>query len=178
MLATNGYEDSELTEPRRALVDSGVAVVLAAPDRRPIAGTVYDADAGMTRASSLSLDPDLTLGEVRENDYDALVLPGGVTNPDTLRLNADAVRIVRHFMDSGKVVAAICHAPWLLVEADVLRGRRVTGWYSIRTDMTNAGAEVLDQPVVVDGNLITSRMPGDLPAFNAALLSALAEIRH
>ena len=107
------------------------------------------------------------------DDYDALVLPGGVANPDALRLDEAAVAFVKEFVESGKTVAAICHAPWVLVEADVVRGRRLASWPSLKTDLRNAGAEWVDEPVVLDGNLISSRKPGDLPAFNHALLDAL-----
>ena len=116
---------------------------------------------------------DETVDGADPDAYDALVLPGGVANPDALRMDADAVAFVREFVESGKPVAAICHAPWILVEADVLRGRRLTSWPSLRTDIRNAGGEWVDEPVVVDGNLITSRRPDDLPAFNGALLEAV-----
>jgi protease I len=116
---------------------------------------------------------DRVVAEASVDDYDALVLPGGVANPDALRLNADAVAFVQAFVASGKPVAAICHAPWALVEADVVRGRRLTSWPSLQTDLRNAGADWTDEEVVVDGNLITSRKPDDLPAFDKALLGAL-----
>jgi protease I len=119
--------------------------------------------------------PDLTLDQVEVEDYDALVLPGGVANPDKLRIEDRAVEIVQQFMDEDKIVAAICHAPWLLAEADVIDGRRLTGFISIRTDLENAGGEVVDEEVVIDDNLITSRKPDDIPAFNKAILAALTE---
>ena len=119
--------------------------------------------------------PDLTLDEVEVEDYDALVLPGGVANPDKLRTSARAVEIVQDFMDDEKIVAAICHAPWLLAEADVIDGRRITSFESIRTDLENAGADVVNEEVVVDDNLITSRCPDDIPAFNRAVIAALRE---
>ena len=124
-----------------------------------------------------TITPDLTLEEVETSEYDALVLPGGVGNPDKLRMNERAVDIVGEFMDDAKIVAAICHAPWLLVEADVVDGRRVTSWPSVRTDLENAGGDVVDEEVVVDENLITSRKPDDIPAFNAAIIKALADQR-
>jgi protease I len=168
MLATDGFEQSELFEPRQALLDAGAQVTLASLKREPITGE----KAG---EKGESITPDTTIDEVDAEGFDALVLPGGVANPDKLRMNARAVEIVEAFMDDGRIVAAICHAPWLLVEADVLEGRRATGWPSIRTDMANAGASVLDEEVVVDGNLITSRKPADIPAFNRALIEALEE---
>ena len=116
---------------------------------------------------------DLTVAEAKVDDFVALVLPGGVANPDALRQDTDAVALVRDFVNSGKPVAAICHAPWTLIEADVVRGRRLTSWPSLQTDVRNAGGDWVDEQVVVDGNLITSRKPDDLPAFNGALLEAV-----
>jgi protease I len=130
---------------------------------------IHDKEPGVT------VTPDLTLNQVDVDDYDALVLPGGVANPDAMRREQAAVQIVRGFFERGKVIAAICHAPWLLAEADVLRGRRVTSFESIRTDVRNAGADVADAEVVVDGRLITSRKPDDIPAFNAAIARSLEE---
>ncbi|MCU6455406.1 type 1 glutamine amidotransferase [Sphingomonas sp. A2-49] len=169
MIATNGFEQDELFKPRQALLDAGVTLTLASITTDPIRGVVNDDEKGE------SITPDLTLDDVDTGDYDALVLPGGVGNPDKLRLQERAVEIVTEFMEDDKIVAAICHAPWLLVEADVVDGRRVTSWPSVRTDLENAGADVVDEAVVVDGNLITSRKPDDIPAFNAAILDALAE---
>lgn len=167
IIATNGFEESELFGPREILLARGDEVTLAAPDRNPIQATVRD-DPGKT------IRPDLTLAEVDVGDYDALILPGGVINPDALRMNTDAIALIRRFAEAGKPVAAICHGPWLLVEADMVRGKRVTSWPSIRTDLRNAGAEVVDEPAVTDGNIITSRNPDDVPAFTAALI-ALAQ---
>ena len=113
--------------------------------------------------------------EVSEGDFDALLLPGGQMNPDILRMDERVIDLIKDFDDAGKPMAAICHAPWLLVEADILDGRTVTGWPSIRTDLTNAGADVVDQEVAIDGNLITSRKPEDIPAFNQALIAALSD---
>lgn len=169
MLAADGFEEAELFEPRQALLDAGVQVTLASIKTDPIQGVVHDSEKGKT------ITPDLTLDQVSSDDYDALVLPGGVANPDKLRMQARAVEIVEDFMDDDKIVAAICHAPWLLVEADVVDGRRVTSWPSVRTDLENAGADVADEEVVVDDNLITSRKPDDIPAFNRAILNALQE---
>jgi protease I len=167
ILATDGFEESELFEPRQALLDAGVTVTLASITTDPIQGVVHDSEKGK------SITPDLTLEDVDIDDYDALLLPGGVGNPDKMRLEERAIEIVGEFMDEGKIVAAICHAPWLLVEADVVDGRRVTSWPSVRTDLENAGADVVDEEVVIDDNLITSRKPDDIPAFNRALLDAL-----
>lgn len=165
ILATDGFEQSELFEPRQALIDAGAQVTLASLKTDAISGA----------KGGESITPDATIEQVNADDYDALLLPGGVANPDKLRMNARVVEIVQEFMDDDRIVAAICHAPWLLVEADVLDGRRVTGWPSIRTDLANAGASVLDEQVVVDGNLITSRKPDDIPAFNRAIIEALEE---
>ncbi|MBB3347538.1 type 1 glutamine amidotransferase domain-containing protein [Sphingomonas citri] len=169
MLAADGFETVELFEPRQALEAAGVTVTLASIKRDPIQGMKQDINQAETAT------PDLTLDEVEVDDYDALVLPGGVANPDKLRVEAKAVQIVQDFMDEDKIVAAICHAPWLLAEADVIDGRRLTGFESIRTDLENAGGEVVDEEVVVDDNLITSRKPDDIPAFNKAILAALTE---
>lgn len=169
IIATDGFEQAELYEPRQALLDAGAQVTLASLKTDPIEGVKNDKPTGET------ITPDTTIGEVDVDDFDALVLPGGVANPDKLRMDDDAVGLVQDFMDDGKTVAAICHGPWLLAEADVIDGRRMTSWPSIRTDLTNAGAEVVDEEVVVDGNLITSRKPDDIPAFNKALLEAVRQ---
>jgi protease I len=173
MLATHGFEEAELVQPRQALLDAGIEVTLAAPNAQPIRGVIYDADAGVSNPSEHTFTPDMIFEQVDAGAYDALVLPGGVTNPDSLRMFPKAIEIIRRVADAGKPVAAICHGPWLLIEADLVRGRRTTGWYSIRVDLKNAGSEVVDAEVVVDGNLITSRMPADIPAFNRAILDAL-----
>ncbi len=169
MIATDGFEQDELFKPRQALIDAGATVTLASIAADPIQGVVNDSEKGE------SITPELTLEDVDTDDYDALVLPGGVGNPDKMRLDERAIEIVTEFMEDDKIVAAICHAPWLLVEADVVDGRRVTSWPSVRTDLENAGADVVDEAVVVDGNLITSRKPDDIPAFNAAIIAALEE---
>jgi protease I len=166
IIATDGFEQSELFEPRRALLDAGVDVTLASPKRDPIQGMEHD-EKGDT------ITPDALLGEVNAEDYDTLVIPGGVGNPDKLRMEEDAIRLVRDFVAAGKPVAAICHGPWLLAEAEVIEGRTVTSWPSIRADLRHAGALVVDREVIEDGNLITSRKPDDIPAFNRALLAKL-----
>jgi len=166
-VATDGFEESELFGPRQLLLDAGATVTLASPKLDPIQATVHD-DPGKT------IRPDLTVDDARADDYDSLVLPGGVRNPDALRTNARAVALIGEFMAAEKPVGAICHGPWLLIEADAVRGRTVTSWPSIRTDLRNAGATVVDQAAVTDGNLVTSRNPDDVPAFTAALVALLA----
>ena len=166
IVATDGFEESELFGPREILLSRAADVVLASPDLKPIQATVHD-DPGKT------IRPDITVEQARVEDIDALILPGGVRNPDHLRTNKAAVSLVRAFAEKGKPVAAICHGPWLLVEADVLRGRTATSWPSIRTDLRNAGANVIDEPAVIDGNLVTSRKPDDVPAFTEALISLI-----
>jgi protease I len=168
MIATDGFENDELFQPRQALIDAGATVTLASIATDPIQG-----EKGGEKADTIT--PDLVLGDVDTEEFDALVIPGGVGNPDKLRLQGRAVQIVEEFMDDDKIVAAICHGPWMLVEADVVTGRRVTSWPSIRTDLENAGADVVDEEVVVDGKLITSRKPDDIPAFNRAIIEALTE---
>ena len=166
MLATDGFEQSELLEPRKALLDAGAEVTLASLKPDPITGE-------QRGEKGESITPDTLIEQVDSADYDALVLPGGVANPDKLRMNKRAVEIIREFVEADKIVAAICHAPWLLIEADVVDGKRATSWPSLRTDLANAGASVLDEPVVVDGKLITSRKPDDIPAFNQAIIDCL-----
>jgi protease I len=166
LMAAEGIEQAELTEPWAAVSDAGYQPVLVSPE----SGTVQlfeHLDKSETRPV------DLTVADARVDDFAALVLPGGVANPDNLRQDSDAVALVRDFVESGKPVAAICHAPWTLVEADVVRGRRLTSWPSLQTDIRNAGGDWVDEQVVVDGNLITSRRPDDIPAFNSALLEAV-----
>ena len=166
IMATNRFEESELFGPREILVGRGAKVSLASLDRDEIMATVHD-DPGKT------ILPDLTIAEARAEDYDALLLPGGVGNPDRLRMDEAAVALIKAFDAAGKPIGAICHAPWLLAEADLLRGKRATSWPSIRTDIRNAGAEVVDEAAVTDGHLVTSRKPDDVPAFTAALIAAI-----
>ena len=168
IIATNGFEQSELMEPKAALEAAGFETVVASPEEGEIKGW-KDGDWGQ------SVPVDASLDEVSEGDFDALLLPGGQMNPDILRMDERVIDLIKDFDDAGKPMAAICHAPWLLVEADILDGRTVTGWPSIRTDLTNAGADVVDQEVAIDGNLITSRKPEDIPAFNQALIAALSD---
>lgn len=168
MIATNGFEESELVKPRQALLDAGAKVTLASLAPDPIRG-----ETGGEKGQAIT--PDALVADIDSDDYDALVLPGGVASPDKLRMDRRTVELVQEFFDDGKLVAAICHGPWLLVEADIVDGRRVTSWPSLRTDLANAGATVMDAEVVVDGNLITSRKPEDIPAFVDAIRAALAE---
>lgn len=167
ILATDGFEQSELVQPRDALKQAGFHVDVVSPKPGSIRGW-KDKDWGDT------VPVDVALADARVEDYDALVLPGGQINPDILRMDADAVALVKAFDAAGKPLAAICHGPWLLVEAGVAKGRKVTSWPSVRTDLRNAGATWSDEEVVVDGQLITSRKPQDIPAFNRAVLAALA----
>lgn len=168
LVANEGVEQSELVQPWEALEAAGFAPVLLAPE----SGTVQMFE-HLDQADTRPVDR--TVADASVDDFAALVLPGGVANPDALRLEEDAVAFVGEFLASGKPVAAICHAPWTLVEAGVLEGRRLTSWPSLQTDIRNAGGEWVDEEVVCDGNLITSRQPEDLPAFNAALLDALRQ---
>ena len=168
LTASEGIERVELTEPWQAVTDAGHQPVLLAPE----AGEVQLFD-HLDKADTQAVDRPVA--EASVDEYDALVLPGGVANPDALRMDDDAVRFVRDFMTADKPVAAICHAPWTLVEAGCVSGKRLASWPSLKTDIRNAGGEWVDEEVVVDGNLITSRNPDDLPAFNKALLDALTD---
>ena len=172
IMATNGFEQSELMGPMKRLNDAGIDTTIASIEKGEIKGW-DDGNWGE------SVKVDMTLGDVSVDDYDALLLPGGQINPDILRMEGDAIDIVRSFNMRGKPIAAICHAPWLLVEAEIVKGKTVTSWPSLRTDLTNAGGNVVDQEVAEDGNLITSRNPDDIPAFsnalNAQLKNAMAE---
>ena len=166
IMATNRFEESELFGPREMLLEHGANVSLASIDMEEIEGTVHD-------APGRRIKPDLMIADADERDYDSLLLPGGVGNPDRLRMDSDAIALIRAFNDAGKPIAAICHGPWLLVEADIIRGKTVTSWPSIRTDLKNAGGEVIDKEAVTDGNIITSRNPDDVPAFTEALIEAM-----
>lgn len=169
-LATEGVEQVELTGPWQALKEAGATVHLVSPE--PEVQAFNHLDKGDTFTT------DRKVSDANPGTYDALVLPGGVANPDALRTDADAVAFAQAFLGDGKIVAAICHAPWTLVEADQVKGRRVTSWPSLQTDLRNAGAEWVDEPVVVDrsgaATLITSRKPDDIDAFDNALIEALA----
>ncbi|HLG96370.1 MAG TPA: type 1 glutamine amidotransferase domain-containing protein [Bryobacteraceae bacterium] len=167
ILLTNGFEQVEMTEPRQALQDAGATTELIAP-----AASEVQAWKHFDKGDKFPVD--VQLDKANPEDYDALLLPGGVANPDQLRMNPKAVEFVRSFFDAGKPVAAICHGPWMLVEAGVVRGRTVTSWPSLQTDLRNAGAKWVDQEVATDHNLVTSRKPDDLPAFNRKMIEEFA----
>lgn len=169
IIATDGFEQSELTGPRDALNQAGIETVVASPESGEIKGWKHTNWGDPVKV-------DITLDDVKAAEFDGLVLPGGQMNPDVLRMNQTAVELVQAFVDSGKPVAAICHGPWLLVEAGAVEGRTVTSWPSIRTDLRNAGANVVDREVVVDGNVITSRKPDDIPAFSKAMIEAFTQM--
>lgn len=171
VLATDGVEQVELLKPVEALRTAGATVEVVSLKAGSIQGFNH-----LTPGDAIAVDK--TMSQTDAGVYDALLLPGGVANPDQLRGDADAVAFVRAFFDAGKPVAAICHAPWLLIEAGVVEGRTLTGYKTIRTDLKNAGATVVDEEVVVDEGLITSRMPDDIPAFNAKMIEEFAEGRH
>ncbi|MGA9795585.1 MAG: type 1 glutamine amidotransferase domain-containing protein [Rhizomicrobium sp.] len=171
LIATNGFEQSELEVPRDKLRETGARLDIASPDGKDIKG--WDkTDWGRTAKV------DLKLADANPDDYHALVIPGGVMNPDKLRVDEDAMKIVKAFLASGKIVAAVCHGPWLLVQADALRGRNATSYKSIRKDLENAGAKWVDKEVVVDNGIITSRNPDDLPAFVKKIVEEVREGRH
>jgi protease I len=171
ILATDGVEQVELTEPRKALDAAGANTKVVSPKSGSIKGWNHT-DWGDT------IPVDAPLDSASPNDFDALLLPGGVINPDHMRTNESAVNFVRAFFEAGKPVAAICHGPWMLVEADVVRGRRVTSWPSLKTDLRNAGANWADEQVVTDHGLVTSRKPDDIPAFNRKMIEEFAEGVH
>ena len=171
ILATDGVEQVELTEPRKALDEAGAKTTLVSPKSGQIKGWQHD-------HWGEELKVDLALESANADTFDALLLPGGVMNPDQLRMNKQAVQFVRSFFDSGKPVAAICHAPWMLVEADVVSGRSVTSWPSLQTDLRNAGADWVNREVVTDQGLVTSRKPDDIPAFNRKMIEEFAEGEH
>ena len=177
IVATDGFEEWELFGPRQILQERGAVVVLASTKLDPIQATIHD-DPGKT------IRPDLTVDHANTDDFDAMILPGGVRNPDQLRMNVKAIALIKRFAEQGKPIGAICHGPWLLVEADLLRGRTATSWPSIRTDLRNAGANVIDQAAVTDGNMVTSRNPQDVEAFTQALIDLIenapqvTETRH
>lgn len=171
VLATDGVEQVELFEPVKALKEAGATVEVVSPKDGEIQGFEH-----LTPSQKIPVDRSLKGADA--SAYDALLLPGGVANPDQLRGEPEAVAFVRAFFDAGKPVAAICHAPWLLVEAGVAEGRTLTGYETIRTDLRNAGANVVDEEVVVDEGLVTSRCPDDIPAFNAKMIEEFAEGGH
>jgi protease I len=167
ILATDMFEQVELVQPRKALEDAGAETELVSLEEGEIQGFNHSDEAD-------TFPVDKVVADVSTDDYDALLLPGGVGNPDTLRTDEDAVGFVRSFVDAGKPVAAICHAPWMLVEADVVRGRKLTSFHSIKTDVKNAGGNWVDEEVVLDGGVVTSRSPDDIPAFNKQVIEEFA----
>jgi protease I len=171
ILATDGVEQVELLEPRKALNDAGAKTEVISPKSGQIKGWNHT-----DRGDKIPVDRELK--SANPNDYDALLLPGGVMNPDFLRMDKNAVRFVKAFFEAHKPVAAICHGPWMLVEADVVRGRKLTSWPSLQTDIRNAGGEWTDQQVVTDQGLVTSRKPDDIPAFNKKMIEEFAEGKH
>lgn len=171
VVATDGFEQSELIEPVKALKQAGATVHVVAPKSGTIQGWRHY-DKGDT------VPVDVALERANPSTYDALVLPGGVINPDQLRLEPKAIAFIRHFVEARKPIAAICHGPWTLIDAGGAKGRRMTSWPSLKVDLTNAGATWVDEAVVVDGGLVTSRKPDDLPAFNAKMIEEIAEGRH
>jgi protease I len=171
ILASNGFEQSELLAPRKALDEAGAATRVVSPEKNRVRGW-HAKDWGQEVAVDVALDA------AQADEFDALLLPGGVMNPDTLRTLPTAVAFVKAFFDAGKPVAAICHGPWTVLEAGAARGRRMTSWPSLKTDLTNAGATWVDEEVVIDRGLITSRKPDDIPAFNRAIHQEFGKARQ
>lgn len=168
ILATDGFEQVELTEPRKALDEAGAKTEVIAPKSGEIKGWKF-------KEWGDTVHVDKALEDANPNDYDALVLPGGVINPDHLRIDPKAVNFVRQFVSTGRTVGAICHGPWTLLEAGALAGKTVTSWPSLKTDLKNAGANWVDQEVVTDGQFITSRKPDDIPAFSKAMIESVGQ---
>jgi protease I len=171
ILVADGFEQMEMTKPRAALQEAGAETKIVSPKPGKIQG-MHHADKGET------FDVDLALDAAKPERFDALLIPGGLMNPDALRSNEEALEFVRHFFREGKPVAAICHGPWVLIDAGVIRGRTVTSWPAIKTDVRNAGANWVDREVVVDNGLVTSRKPDDIPAFNEKMIEEFCEGRH
>ena len=171
ILVADGFEQVELTEPRKALEAAGAKTEIVSPADGQVQGWNHDEPADL-------FNVDMPLKRARSDDYDALLLPGGVRNPDKLRMLTRAVEFVDGFFATRKPVAAICHAPWTLIEAEMVKGRRITSWPSLKTDLINAGAEWVDREVVVDHGLVTSRKPADIPAFNQKMIEEFAEGRY
>ena len=170
-LVDNGFEQSELLEPRKALEAAGAKVDIVSPQSSEVTGWQHT-DWGQ------KVSVDRPLDSARPDEYDALLLPGGVMNPDRLRANPKAVQFVKSFVDARKPIAAICHGPWTLIEAGAVKGRRMTSWPSLQSDLRNAGANWVDEECVVDNGLVTSRKPDDIPAFNRKMIEEFAEGRH
>ncbi|MDQ2868556.1 MAG: type 1 glutamine amidotransferase [Verrucomicrobiota bacterium] len=171
ILVTDGFEQVEMTKPRAALDEAGAKTVIVSLNSGQIYGMNHEKKGD-------NFDVDMTLQEAKPEEFDALMLPGELMNPDALRSTPEAVAFAKHFVTAGKPVAAICHAPWVLVEADAVRGRKLTSWPAIQTDVKNAGGNWVDEEVVVDNGLVTSRKPDDIPAFNHKMIEEFAEGRH
>jgi protease I len=171
ILVADGFEQVEMTKPRKALDDAGADTRIVSPKSGRIQG-MHHADKGD------KFDVDLTLEEAPPEDFDALMIPGGLFNPDELRANAEALEFTRHFFGAGKPVAAICHGPWVLIDAGVVRGRTLTSWPHIKADVKNAGGKWVNEEVVVDNGLVTSREPDDIPAFNQKMIEEFGEGKH
>jgi protease I len=171
VLVENGFEESELLEPKTALEQAGARVDVVSPQATEVKGW-------QRKHWGQSVHVDRQLDQARPDEYDALLLPGGVMNPDQLRINPKAVTFVKGFVSAGKPIAAICHGPWTLIEADGVRGRTVTSWPSLRSDLKNAGAQWVDQEVVAHHGLVTSRRPEDIPAFNRKMIEEFADDQH
>src|ERR1700749_2691168 len=170
ILVTGGFEQVELTEPRKGLDEAGATTKIVSPKHPRVRAWNFT-------DWSMELPVDVELDQAKPEDFDALLLPGGVINPDSLRIVPKAVAFVKAFFDAGKPVAAICHGPWTIIEAGAARGRRMTSWPSLKTDLRNAGADWVDQETVVDGNLVTSRKPDDIPAFNREIIKLFGSAR-
>lgn len=171
ILVADNFEQVEMTEPRKALDQAGVATFIVSPAKGEVKGANHDKPGD-------SFKVDQSLDEARESDYDALLIPGGVMSPDELRTKPQAVNLVKAFFSSGKPIFAICHGPWMLVEAGIVKGKQFTSYPSIKTDLKNAGANWIDQEVVVDQGIVTSRNPKDIPAFNMKIVEELGEGIH
>src|SRR5207249_2409425 len=171
ILVAEGFEQSEMVEPRKALEQAGAETSLVSPAKDEVQGWNH-----FDRADRFNVDVAIEAANV--DDYDALLLPGGVANPDQLRTNPKAVQFVKQFVESGKPVGVICHGPWTLIEAGVVKGRTLTSWPSLKTDLSNAGAKWVDREVVTDKGLVSSRKPADIPAFNRKLIEEIHEGRH
>ncbi len=171
IVLTDGFEQVEMTKPRKALDDAGAHTVLISPNTHKVQGWHHDEKADF-------FNVDVPLERANPEDYEGLLLPGGVFNPDRLRLNFDAVAFVRSFFIAGKPIAAICHGPWTLINAMAVKGKTMTSWHSLQADLTNAGAFWVDKEVVIDGMLVTSRKPDDIPAFNPAIIELFSSARH
>lgn len=171
ILVAEGFEQQELTDPRKALDEAGAKTMIVSPAKGEVQGWKHYDKADM-------FPVDVPLAEANAGDFDALLLPGGVANPDQLRMKPEAVDFIKQFFDAGKPVAVICHGPWTLIEAGVVKGRTITSWPSVKTDLINAGAEWVDEEVVVDNGLVSSRKPADIPAFNQKMIEEFAEGVH